>query len=185
MRRFVKLAAIASACVLTLGVGTEQAGTITGPSTPGKATGGGWLNGELLLLFSADGDLLSPPAEIVSLAGGTAKSTFGFVAQCCPESGNLEYIDHGMNVRIKAQTIDGLFISSPGTDCPLIPGSRHATFTGTATVFTSTSTLKGQPFTVDVDDCGEPGSADTLGISTTGYSHVPTTLMGGNIQIHK
>jgi len=42
-----------------------------------------------------------------------------------------------------------------------------------------------EPFTVDVDDCGEPGSADTFGIETTTYSNGPSTLIGGNIQIHK
>ena len=104
--------------------------------------------------------------------GGTAKATFGFVAQCCSGSGNLEYNDHGLDVRIKAQSIDALFISSPGTSCPATPGSQHATFTGTATVFTSTSTTT-EPFTVDVDACGEPGSEDTLGIQTTSYTHFP------------
>ena len=40
-------------------------------------------------------------------------------------------------------------------------------------------------FTVDVDDCGEPGTADTFGIKTMSYSNGPSTLIGGNIQIHK
>jgi hypothetical protein len=40
-------------------------------------------------------------------------------------------------------------------------------------------------FTVDVDDCGEPGTADTLGITTSGgYANGPSTLIAGNIQVH-
>ena len=42
-----------------------------------------------------------------------------------------------------------------------------------------------EEFTVDVDDCGEPGTADTFGIKTMSYSNGPSTLIGGNIQIHK
>jgi len=38
-------------------------------------------------------------------------------------------------------------------------------------------------YTVDVDDCGEPGSEDTFGITTTTYSNGPSRLIGGNIQI--
>jgi hypothetical protein len=39
-----------------------------------------------------------------------------------------------------------------------------------------------EPFTVDVDDCGEPGTADTFGIMATTYSKGPSTLIGGNIR---
>jgi len=43
-----------------------------------------------------------------------------------------------------------------------------------------------ESFTVEVDDCGEPGTTDTFGISTSGgYSNGPSTLIGGNIQIHR
>ena len=89
-----------------------------------------------------------------------------------------------MDVRIKVQSIDALRISSPGTSCPLTPGSEHATFGGTASVIRSTGTTT-EPFTVDVDDCGEPGTADTFDIKTTTYSSgPPSPLIGGNIQIH-
>jgi hypothetical protein len=62
----------------------------------------------------------------------------------------------------------------------------HAKFTGTATVIRSTGTTT-EPFTVDVDDCGEPGTSDTFHIKTTTYSSglLPSTLIGGNIQIHR
>jgi hypothetical protein len=76
----------------------------------------------------------------------------------------------------------GLSISDPGVSSPAVPGSKHATFTGTAQVIRSTGTTA-ESFTVDVDDCGEPGTADTFGIKTTTYSDGPSTLIGGNIQI--
>lgn len=151
-------------------------------STPGKVTGGGQIPGDDPL-FSPTGDLLSIPALTASASSGNGKATFGFVVKCCAPSGNLEYNDQAADVRIKAQSIDGLFISSPGVSCPAVPGSKHATFTGTAQVIRSGGTTT-ESFTVEVDDCGEPGTADTFGIRTTTYSNGPSTLIGGNIQIH-
>jgi hypothetical protein len=150
------------------------------PNTAGKVTGGGQIDGDPL--FSPLGDLISLPALIPSLSGSNSNSSFGFVAKCCAPSGNLEYNDHGMNVRIKADYIDGLNISAPGS-CASTPGSKHATFRGQAAVIRSTGTTH-ERFTVDVDDCGEPGTADTFSIKTMTYSAGPTTLVGGNIQIH-
>ena len=149
--------------------------------TPGKVTGGGQIQGDPV--FSAFGGLLSAPALVPSLADPSAQATFGFVVQCCAARGNLEYDDHPLNVRIKAQSFDGLFISSPGTSCPSTTGSKHARFTGMAAVIRSTGTTT-EPFTVEVDDCGEPGTADTFRIKTTTYSNGPSPLIGGNIQIH-
>jgi hypothetical protein len=151
-------------------------------STPGKATGGGQVEGDPI--FSPLGDLLSVPALTPSLASPGSQATFGFAVRCCAPTGNLEYNDHQAEVRIKAQSVSGLSISSPGTSCPATPGSQHATFTGTAAVIRSTGTTT-EPLTVEVDDCGEPGTADTFGIETTTYSNGPSTLIGGNIQIHK
>jgi hypothetical protein len=157
---------------------------VGGVSAPGKVTGGGQIGSDPV--FSPFGYLLSVPALIPSLSGPNAQATFGFVAKCCAPTGNLEYNDHGMNVRIKALSIDGLDIRSPGDSCPTIPDSKHATFGGTAAVTRSTGTLT-ENFTVEVDDCGEPGTADTLGIKTDTYMNgwpVPKTLIGGNITIH-
>jgi hypothetical protein len=153
---------------------------IGGASTPGKVTGGGQIPGEDPL-FSPLGDLISLPALVPSLASPSAQATFGFTVKCCPATGNLEYNDHQADVRIKAQSIDALSIS-PSTFCAA-PGSKHATFTGTASVIRSTGTTT-ESFTVDVDDCGEPGTGDTFSIKTTSYSNGPSTLIGGNIQIH-
>ena len=152
------------------------------PSTPGKVTGGGQIEGDPI--FTPLGDLMSVPALIPSLSDPKAQATFGFVVKCCDPTGNLEYNDHQAGVRIKAESISGLFISSPGTSCPATPGSKRAKFTGMAEVIRSTGTTT-EPLTVDVDDCGEPGMADTFAITTTTYSNGPSTLIGGNIQIHK
>jgi hypothetical protein len=151
------------------------------PSTPGKVTGGGQIESDPV--FSPLGDLLSLPALVPSLASPGSQATFGFVVRCCAPTGNLQYNDHEADVQIKAQSFDGLFISSPGNSCPATPGSKHATFTGMAAVIRSTGTTT-EPLTVEVDDCGEPGTADTFGIETTTYSNGPSTLVGGNIRIH-
>jgi hypothetical protein len=156
-------------------VGACQGGA---PSTPGKVTGGGQIPGEDPV-FSPFGELLSLPALIPSLTSPTGKATFGLTVSCCPVKGNLEYNDHENDVRIKAQSIDTMVIGAG----PCGPNT-HATFTGTASVIRSTGTTT-EPFTVDVDDCGEPGSADTFGIKTTTYSNGPSKLIGGNIQIHR
>jgi hypothetical protein len=158
---------------------------VGGVSAPAKASGGGQIENDPV--FSFFGDLLSVPALIPSVADPNAQATFGFVAKCCAPTGNLEYNDQQANVRIKAQSIDGPVIRSPGDSCPATPGSKHATIGGTATVIRPTGTDT-EDFTVEVDDCGEPGTADTFGIKTTTYSNgwpVPSPLIGGNIRIHK
>jgi hypothetical protein len=149
------------------------------PSTPGKVTGGGQIGSDPV--FSPLGDLISLPALIPSLANPAAQASFGFIAKCCAPSGNLEYNDHQAEVRIKAQTVDGLFISNVA--CTTTTG-KHATFTGIAAVIQPTGTTT-ERYTVDVDDCGEPGTEDTFGIKTTTYANGPTPLIAGNIQIHK
>jgi hypothetical protein len=145
-------------------------------STPGKVTGGGQIQGDPL--FSALGALLSAPAVMPS-ASGSAQATFGFVATCCPGQGNLEYDDHSAGVRIKAVSIDHLAIGN--SSCG---PNTHATFDGTANITRATGTTS-ESYTVQVDDCGEPGTGDTFAIRTTTYTNGPNTLIGGNIQIHK
>jgi hypothetical protein len=147
-------------------------------STPGKVTGGGQTPGTDPT-FSASGSLLTPPALVPSATGPTGTATFGFVASCCRAKGNLEYNDHNAGVRIKAKSIDALFIGD-GSCGP----NTHAQFVGTAYVYRSTGTTT-ESFTVDVDDCGEPGTLDTFGITTDSYSNGPSVLLGGNIQIHR
>jgi hypothetical protein len=151
---------------------------IGGALTPGKVTGGGQMPGSDPI-FSPLGNLISVPALVPSLASPTSQATFGFVVKCCAPAGNLEYNDHDAAVRIKAQSITGLFIED-GMCGP----NTHATFTGMARVIRSTGTTT-ENFTVEVDDCGEPGTADTFGIETDTYTNGPSVLIGGNIQIHR
>ena len=68
-----------------------------------------------------------------------------------------------------------LLLIGPGICGP----DTHAKFTGTAEVNGSPQTLK-----VEVDDCGEPGTADTFSIQTDTYG-ASGVLISGNIQIHK
>jgi hypothetical protein len=151
---------------------------LSSTSTPGaKVTGGGTIEDPV---FSPTGDLLSLPALAVSASGGSAQASFGFaINQGTTPKGNLEYRDHGSGDVIKATSFSSLSITSAGMSCAT-PGSKHAKFTGLATV----NGIAGQSLTVEVDDCGEPGSADTFSITAGGYSNGPKTLIGGNIQIH-
>lgn len=148
------------------------------PSTPGKVTGGGQTTGTDPM-FSATGNLLSPPAIVMSAAGPTGKATFGFTVSCCRVKGNLEYDDHNAGVRVKARSIDALFIEDGA--CGV---NTHATFVGTAFVYRATGTTT-ESFTVEVEDCGEPGVTDTFSIETDSYTNGPNVLIGGNIQIHR
>jgi hypothetical protein len=149
--------------------------TKTWGSSTGKVTGGGQIQGDPL--FAVDGVLLSVPALVPSLAGSGSQASFGFVVQSSgTPKGNLEYQDKPANVRIKAVSITGLFITN-------VSCGRHAEFSGTAEVTRPTGTTT-EDFTVEVDDCGEPGTMDTFGITTETYSNGPSTLIGGNIQIH-
>jgi hypothetical protein len=155
------------------------------PNTPGKVTGGGRIEPssttsgldailEMATVLIQNG---SSPASVGS------KATFGFSVNCCPAKGNLEYNDHGADVRIKATSVDGLSITD---STPLVcTGGQHAQFRGNAK-------QNGTPvtYTVDVDDCGEPGSSpgsgpDRLKIQTSAGYMAEGPLVGGNIQIHK
>jgi len=132
-------------------------------------------------VFSVDGVLLSIPALVPSLADPKSQASFGFVVQDGgTPTGNLEYNDKPAGVRIKATSMSTLFITAGPCGA-----NTHAEFTGTAAVTRPAGTTT-ESFTVEVDDCGEPGTTDTFGITTTGgYSNGPSTLIGGNIQIHK
>jgi hypothetical protein len=166
---------------------TSPAGGTPCTPTPGKATGGGKIE-------SSDDSLsLDTVLELATLLISSSSSptsvgsqaTFGFTVTCCPAKGNLEYDDHGADVRIKATSIANFMISSPSMACLANPTGRHAQFKGMAQ---QSNTPGSVMFTADVDDCGEPGSStaggvDRFSISTdAGYS-ASGPLIGGNIQI--
>jgi hypothetical protein len=138
-------------------------------------TGGGTIEDPV---FSPTGDLLSLPA--VTISGGSSQANFGFVvSDGTTPKGNLVYHDHGTDVGIKATSFRSLSISD-GACGP----NTHATINGRADVDGSPESL-----TVEVDDCGEPGSSpgvgpDTFSIKTDSYFN-SGPLISGNIQIHK
>jgi hypothetical protein len=151
---------------------------VWGTST-GKVTGGGQVQGDPV--FSVNGVLLSVPALIPSLADPKSQASFGFVVQGSggTPTGNLEYNDKPADVRIKATSITTLFFTKGSCGA-----NTHVTFTGTADVTRSAGTTS-ETFSAEGDDCGEPGTTDRFGITTSGgYSNGPSTLIGGNIQIH-
>jgi hypothetical protein len=147
------------------------------PSTPGKVTGGGQIEGDPL--FSPLGELLSIPALIVS-TNANSQANFGFIIQytsgASAPKGNLTYQDRGADVRIKATSYDQLII-----DDGICGTNTHATFSGEADVNGVSESL-----TVEVNDCGEASSGpppDTFKIDTDSY-HNSGPLIGGNIKIH-
>jgi hypothetical protein len=152
-------------------------------STPGKVTGGGFIQPDGTM---SPATLLIQTGENASVGG---KATFGFVVQFsvgAPNpTGNLAYNDHGANVTIKALSYSVLVISD-GT-CGV---NTHAKFTGSANVTGPTGVPSTQNFQVDVDDCGQGSSRtapDTFSISTIGAMPYAAAgpLVGGNIQVHK
>jgi hypothetical protein len=144
------------------GSGTCQQGT----SLDCKVTGGGQIDGIL--------------GEITILRGTNVggRANFGFNAQlpagASTPTGNLTYIDHTMNKKVKSISIDSLVIIG-----------NTATFKGMATI-------NGQgnySFEVTVQDMGEPGSSaavtpDDFSIMVGDGYTAAGFLIAGNIQVH-
>ena len=157
------------------------------PNTPGKATGGGKIessNSSTILDTVLDlATILIMSSSSPTSVGGQA--TFGFSVACCAPKGNLQYNDHGANISIKATSIMTFVITTPSAACPTNSSGKHAQFKGMAEQSDATGSVT---FTVDVDDCGEPGSStaggvDMFSISTTAGYSASGPLIGGNIQI--
>jgi hypothetical protein len=152
-------------------------------NTPGKATGGGKIESDptsLDVVLELATLLIQQSSRPTSVG---SQATFGFSVMCCPPHGNLEYNDHAASVRIKAESIEN-FVITPSTVCV---NGKHAQFKGQAQETTATGSEQ-VGFTVDVDDCGEPGSStaggtDTFKIQTFDYM-AAGPLIGGNIQVH-
>ena len=148
--RPVRAALIASAVTaFTLVVGIPVASASLDP--PGaSSTGGAWI-------ISND---------------VTDKATLGFNVGVAPDgsfSGQLQFVDHGVNVSVKSTSITTFFSAA----CT-------ALFEGTADV----NGVSGSPFQVFVTDVDEPGSGrDTFTITLDSYAN-SGLLGGGNIQVH-
>lgn len=102
---------------------------------------------------------------------GGRKANFGFNAKLEAGilSGNLNYQDKANGIKIKADSISQLSID--GT---------QASFTAPCSI----NKVSGYTCTVDVEDNGEPGSADNFAISTSAGYSASGALGGGNVQIH-
>jgi hypothetical protein len=129
-------------------------------NTPGKATGGGQTSGDLAELTIVRG----------TAAGGRAN--FGFnaqyaVGQIAP-TGHLTFIDHGSKKSVKSTSIDSFTVTG-----------NSASFTGRATV----NGLPSVGFFVEVQDLGEPGSADMFRIVLQDGYAAGGVLLKGNIQV--
>ena len=136
----------------------ENLGCVGVPvNTPGSASGGGQGANDL--------------AELLILRGTSAggKATFGFAVEYAAgrPSGDLSYSDKGAGTKLRATSFDMFVIVG-----------KSATFTGTGNV----DGVDGVPFTVRVEDLGEPGTADTLFIQFGDYV-ASGVLRNGNIKV--
>jgi hypothetical protein len=129
-------------------------------STPGRASGGGRVPNELAELSILRG----------TNAGGNASFSFGaqYVAGALVPTGTLSFRDHGAKKSVEATSIDSF--AAVGT---------KATFTGRATV----DGVPGVKFTVEVEDLGEPGRADTFRIVLADGYAAGGVLLNGNIEV--
>jgi hypothetical protein len=133
-------------------------------NTPGKASGGGQVEGELAELSILRG----------TAAGGRASFGFNASFSLGVLSGHLTFLDHGSRKDVKSTAIDSFTVAG-----------NMATFTGRATV----NGTPGVGFTVEVQDLGEPGAGSSANPDTfrivlgDGYA-AGGVLLKGNIQVH-
>jgi hypothetical protein len=127
-------------------------------NTPGKASGGGQFENELAELLIVRG----------TAAGGRAN--FGFDASFTAGvlAGQLTYNDHATGKKVRSSSIDSF----------TVVGNR-ATFGGRATV----NGIPGVSFVVEVEDLGEPGTADTFRLFLGDGYGATGVLLHGNIQV--
>jgi len=130
-------------------------------NTPGRANGGGHVEGQ--------------PAELTILrgtsAGKTANFGFGVEYRAGLPSGDLTFNDKNAGKKVRVTSVETFVVDASGT---------AATFSGLATV----DGTAGVPYTVKVEDFGEPGSADTFTISFQDYL-ASGVLLNGNIQVKR
>ena len=126
------------------------------------------------------------------LTAESDKATFGGVAN--GQKGQEEYQAHGPTTDINVHSIDvqSVVCGPPGDDddgeigllsrvATQADSSEQASIFGTATINGSGSF----EYQIDLQDSGEPGTADTYRIVlSNGYDSGVQTLVGGNVQIH-
>jgi hypothetical protein len=170
---------VALAVVLFVGIAGQAFAGGSGSGSAGggcKVTFGGWI-------VTADGDT----------------GTFGAVAN--GSKGQVEYQDHGPATDINVHSIDvqSVVCGDPGDgdgEVGLVAnaGTQDTSFATQASssetqasIF-GTATINGSgsfDYQIDLQDFGEPGTADTYRIRlSNGYDSGVQTLVGGNVQIH-
>jgi len=190
----------------TLGTGTQFAGNTlalisitltTGANVSGRAlalTGAVTMDTNQVSVCTGSGGTFPPagalkvtgggqipvpdPNSADPTAGGTGWASFGFNAQPQAHGGHFNYVNH----------VTGLHVNGPVTDIQVIAfnpdGSpRTVRFSGTCD-----DSGPACSFSVTVEDHGEPGRNDQLGIAVTGVvSEVRARriISRGNIQFHK
>jgi hypothetical protein len=132
-------------------VATAHAEIVCGTGCPVNngdfVTGGGWI-------------MVGGAKATFAVSGGTMNGTFW---------GDLEYNDHGANIKVNGSGVTGYTIVDATT----------RRITGNADINGVAGT-----YTVTVSDNGEPGRNDTFDLSlSTGYT-ASGSLGGGNIQLH-
>ena len=146
--------------VYRLNANCEGLACVTPPpvNTPGKATGGGQVPTEEAEL------------SILRGTGAGGRASFGFNAQFSAGllSGHLNFVDQGLKKKVESTSITSFTRA----------GSK-ATFTGLARV----NGVPGVHFTVDVEDAGEPGRADTFKLVLGDGYMAGGVLLRGNIQV--
>ena len=144
---------------------------------------------------SADGCKVTYGGRIATAEGD--KATFGGVAHSKGPKGQEEYQDHGPTTDINVHSID-----VQGVVCGTVPDDDDGGEVGRvasgfvaqagssetqASIF-GTATINGSgsfEYQIDLQDSGEPGTADTYRIVlSNGYDSGVQTLVGGNVQIH-
>jgi len=114
--------------------------------------------------FVTGGGFITPTA-----IGG--RGSFGFVAgdPTVPD-GVVDYVDHGIRMRVHSTSITGYTIVDAQT----------RQITGTCTI----NGVPGFTFVVLVADINEPGRADSFGITLSNGYIARDRLAGGNVQLH-
>jgi hypothetical protein len=190
----------------TLGTGTQFAGNIlalisitltTGANVSGSAlalTGAVTMDTNQVSACTVPGGTFPPtgaikvtgggqipvpdPDSADPTAGGTGSASFGFNARPNKQGGHFNYVNH----------VTGLHVNGPVTDIQVIainPDGSPKTVR-----FSGTCDRRGPAcsFSITVEDHGEPGRIDQLGIAVTGaVSEVRSRriISRGNIQFHK
>lgn len=117
------------------------------------------------------------PDSVDPTAGGTGRASFGFNAKPNEQGGHFNYVNH----------VTGLHVNGPVTDIQVIAinpdGSpKTVRFSGTCN-----DSGPACSFSVTVEDHGEPGRNDQLGIAVTGgliEVRSQRIISRGNIQFH-